>query len=167
MLGIGRNFLELDLRVLVRLAEAMAQRRLRRSLCLPLYLNCHFSLVGFHTVAPESPRKRNYHHVRPRRPRRARRRPHVADGPARSRIQSRNPAEARVYRSYPTSRNPAYALVHLFKTYRSTSRSLLLAPAPIPCPMIHSRAHSPPFQIETYAIGRRGGRKCRPVGGRW
>lgn len=59
------------------------------------------------------------------------------------------------------------ALVHLFKTYRSTSSSLPLAPAPIPCPMIHSRARSPPFQNETFADSRRGGRKRRVVGGRW
>lgn len=45
--------------------------------------------------------------------------------------------------SYPRSSPP-----HLFKTYRSTSRSLPLAPGPILCPMVHSRARSPPFQID-------------------
>ena len=74
------------------------------------------------------------------------------------------------------TRSPQCALVHLFKTYRSTSRSSLLAPAPIPCPMIHSRAHSPPFQIGDVqptgggevagTIGRQGGRWWRyRVGG--
>ena len=62
-LVIGGNFLELDLRLVVRLAEAMAQRRLRRSLCSPVYLNCHFPLVGFHTVRPVIPEECvNYHH---------------------------------------------------------------------------------------------------------
>lgn len=42
----------------------------------------------------------------------------------------------------------ARGLAHLFKTYRSTSRTLPLAATPISCPMVHFRARSPPFQIE-------------------
>lgn len=147
---------------MVRLAEAMAQRRLRRwLLCIGRCISTVTSLSsGFTPFAgyPQGMRE-----LPPRR-RRSSTDP-IRD--ARSRIYSRNPVETRVYRSYPTSRNPVYALVHLFKTYRSTSRTLPLAPAPIPCPMIHCSAHSPPFQIETYGTDRRGGRKCRLVGGRW